>query len=115
MSHYMFLSDIDGPRWALMGLVVKLAHSVSTRPHRITPIIAADPLWFSAVFVRCHSHTTEVADCILQTGIAVDGVWIRMKLADGVHFSGRYTPMIRGRYDVPEALVVFVSLLIPTA
>lgn len=35
MSHYMFLSDIDGPRWALMGLVVKLAHSVSTRPHRI--------------------------------------------------------------------------------
>ncbi|KAA1468740.1 hypothetical protein DENSPDRAFT_834151 [Dentipellis sp. KUC8613] len=27
MSHYMFLSDIDGPRWALMGLVVKLAHS----------------------------------------------------------------------------------------
>jgi hypothetical protein len=34
MSHYMFLSDIDGPRWALMGLVVKLAHSVSTRPRR---------------------------------------------------------------------------------
>ncbi|KAI0065627.1 hypothetical protein BV25DRAFT_1714330 [Artomyces pyxidatus] len=27
MSHFMFLSDIDGPRWALMGLVVKLAHS----------------------------------------------------------------------------------------
>ncbi|KAI0296030.1 hypothetical protein BC826DRAFT_1006878 [Russula brevipes] len=27
MSHYMFLSDIDGPRWALMGLVVKLAHN----------------------------------------------------------------------------------------
>ncbi|KAF8271618.1 fungal-specific transcription factor domain-containing protein [Lactarius quietus] len=27
MSHYMFLGDIDGPRWALMGLVVKLAHS----------------------------------------------------------------------------------------
>ncbi|KAI0272646.1 fungal-specific transcription factor domain-containing protein [Gloeopeniophorella convolvens] len=27
MSHYMFLADIDGPRWALMGLVVKLAHS----------------------------------------------------------------------------------------
>jgi hypothetical protein len=39
MSHYMFLSDIDGPRWALMGLVVKLAHSVSTRPHRITLIV----------------------------------------------------------------------------
>lgn len=29
MSHYMFLSDIDGPRWALMGLVVKLAQGVS--------------------------------------------------------------------------------------
>ncbi|KAI0047246.1 hypothetical protein FA95DRAFT_1559311 [Auriscalpium vulgare] len=27
MSHFMFLSDIDGPRWALMGIVVKLAHS----------------------------------------------------------------------------------------
>ncbi|KAJ8522699.1 hypothetical protein ONZ45_g709 [Pleurotus djamor] len=28
MCHYMFLSHIDGPRWAIMGLVVKLAHSV---------------------------------------------------------------------------------------
>jgi hypothetical protein len=77
MSHYMFLSDIDGPRWALMGLVVKLAHSVSTRHRRVTPIVMADPLWISAVFVRCstyYSHTTGVADCISQTGIVVDGV-----------------------------------------
>lgn len=29
MSHFMFWSDIDGPRWAVMGIVVKLAHSVS--------------------------------------------------------------------------------------
>jgi hypothetical protein len=66
MSHYMFLSDIDGPRWALMGLVVKLAHSVSTRPHRICTIVA-DRLWSSAVFVRCLtwvSHTTKLADNI---------------------------------------------------
>ncbi|KAK7056210.1 hypothetical protein VNI00_002762 [Paramarasmius palmivorus] len=28
MCHYMFLDDIDGPRWATMGLVVKLAQSV---------------------------------------------------------------------------------------
>ncbi|KAL0953461.1 hypothetical protein HGRIS_004693 [Hohenbuehelia grisea] len=28
MCHYMFLSHIDGPRWAIMGLVVKLALSV---------------------------------------------------------------------------------------
>ncbi|KAJ7050558.1 fungal-specific transcription factor domain-containing protein [Mycena amicta] len=28
MCHYMFWSGIDGPRWVLMGLVVKLAHSI---------------------------------------------------------------------------------------
>ncbi|KAJ3827826.1 fungal-specific transcription factor domain-containing protein [Lentinula raphanica] len=28
MCHYMFLDDIEGPRWATMGLVVKLAQSV---------------------------------------------------------------------------------------
>ncbi|KAG7093834.1 hypothetical protein E1B28_007473 [Marasmius oreades] len=28
MCHYMFLDQIDGPRWATMGLVVKLAQSV---------------------------------------------------------------------------------------
>ncbi|KAI0321025.1 fungal-specific transcription factor domain-containing protein [Amylostereum chailletii] len=29
MAHYMFFAEIHGPRWALMGIVVKLAHSVS--------------------------------------------------------------------------------------
>lgn len=29
MLHFMFLSDIDGPRWAFMGMIVKLTHSVS--------------------------------------------------------------------------------------
>ncbi|KAJ6624985.1 hypothetical protein B0H10DRAFT_1783893 [Mycena sp. CBHHK59/15] len=28
MCHFMFWADIDAPRWVLMGLVVKLAHSV---------------------------------------------------------------------------------------
>ncbi|KAJ7453953.1 fungal-specific transcription factor domain-containing protein [Mycena galericulata] len=28
MCHFMFWADIDGPRWVLMGLVVKLAHSI---------------------------------------------------------------------------------------
>lgn len=28
MLHFMFLSDIDGPRWAFMGVIVKLTHSV---------------------------------------------------------------------------------------
>ncbi|KAJ7257895.1 fungal-specific transcription factor domain-containing protein [Mycena haematopus] len=28
MCHYMFWADIEGPRWVVMGLVVKLAHSV---------------------------------------------------------------------------------------
>ncbi|EGO22241.1 hypothetical protein SERLADRAFT_440265 [Serpula lacrymans var. lacrymans S7.9] len=31
MCHFMFLSDIEGPRWALMGLVVKMAHSIGLR------------------------------------------------------------------------------------
>lgn len=29
MSHFMFLSDVAGPRWVIMGMVVKLAQSVS--------------------------------------------------------------------------------------
>ncbi|KAJ3753480.1 hypothetical protein EV360DRAFT_97010 [Lentinula raphanica] len=29
ISHYMFLEDIEGPRWAMMGLVVKMAQSVN--------------------------------------------------------------------------------------
>ncbi|KAK7031348.1 putative transcriptional regulatory protein C1F7.11c [Favolaschia claudopus] len=28
MCHYMFWADIEAPRWVLMGLVVKLAHSI---------------------------------------------------------------------------------------
>lgn len=73
----MFLSDIDGPRWALMGLVVKLAHSVSTRPRRTICTLVADHLWSSAVFVRCLtwiSHTTRLAESISQTETAVGGV-----------------------------------------
>lgn len=104
MSHYMFLSDIDGPRWALMGLVVKLAHSVSTRPHRV-PFTFVDCLRFSAVFVRYlawSSHMVESADCISQTEIAVGGVWTLKKHFDDGHFSGRYTPMTRGRYGTPQ-------------
>lgn len=31
MCHFMFMSFRDGPRWALMGLVVKLTQSVSLR------------------------------------------------------------------------------------
>ncbi|KAI0763750.1 hypothetical protein BD413DRAFT_483629 [Trametes elegans] len=35
MCHYMFLSFVEGPRWSLMGLAVKLAQSVSVfSPHR---------------------------------------------------------------------------------
>ncbi|KAF8885016.1 hypothetical protein BD779DRAFT_1612027 [Infundibulicybe gibba] len=29
MCHFMFLSDMGGPRWVVMGIVVKLAHSVN--------------------------------------------------------------------------------------
>lgn len=29
MCHFMFLSDMGGPRWVLMGMAVKLAQSVS--------------------------------------------------------------------------------------
>jgi hypothetical protein len=32
MCHFMFLSEISSPRWAIMGMVVKLAQSVSIRP-----------------------------------------------------------------------------------
>jgi hypothetical protein len=29
MTHFMFLADMNGPRWMLMGIVVKMALSVS--------------------------------------------------------------------------------------
>jgi len=60
---------------------------------------------FSAVFVRYlawSSHTTESADCISQTETAVGGVWTLQKRFDDGHFSGRYTPMTRGRYGTPQ-------------
>lgn len=34
----MFWADIDGPRWVLMGLVVKLAHSVRPTFFRLCTI-----------------------------------------------------------------------------
>jgi len=37
MCHYMFLSDIEGQRWAVMGLVVKLAQSIGLRKSFIAP------------------------------------------------------------------------------
>jgi hypothetical protein len=33
MCHFMFLSEMGSPRWVLMGIVVKLAHSVSLFLH----------------------------------------------------------------------------------
>lgn len=30
MCHFMFLSDMGGPRWVMMGIVVKMAQSVSS-------------------------------------------------------------------------------------
>ncbi|KAF7370821.1 putative transcriptional regulatory protein C1F7.11c [Mycena sanguinolenta] len=41
MCHYMFWADIEGPRWVLMGLVVKLAHSVGL--HRDSNLWNLDP------------------------------------------------------------------------
>lgn len=35
MCHYLFLADVDGPRWTLMGIVVKMAQSVRTFLHKI--------------------------------------------------------------------------------
>ncbi|KIK61560.1 hypothetical protein GYMLUDRAFT_96415 [Collybiopsis luxurians FD-317 M1] len=36
ICHYMFLDDIEGPRWATMGVVVKLSQSVSQNRTRIS-------------------------------------------------------------------------------
>lgn len=30
MCHFMFLEDMGGPRWVLMGMAVKVAQSVGT-------------------------------------------------------------------------------------
>jgi hypothetical protein len=38
MSHYMFLSDVGGPRWVIMGIVMKLAQGVSLRLSHIIPV-----------------------------------------------------------------------------
>jgi len=37
MSHFMFLSDVGGPRWVVMGMVVKLAQSVGLAPRSTHP------------------------------------------------------------------------------
>jgi len=76
MSHFMFLSDIDGPRWALMGLVVKLAHSVSR--DWLRHFSKAHMNRFSAGSVSLlWYHPTERSCSVLlfnmQTGTAADG------------------------------------------
>ncbi|KAF7309610.1 Fungal-trans domain-containing protein [Mycena indigotica] len=42
MCHYMFWAGIDGPRWVIMGLVVKLAHSIGL--HRDSERWNLDPV-----------------------------------------------------------------------
>jgi hypothetical protein len=41
MSHYLFLFDVGGPRWVIMGIVVKLAQGVS--PPHLVPCLMFDP------------------------------------------------------------------------
>lgn len=78
MSHYMFLSFIEGPRWALMGLAVKIAQSVGL--HRDSEKWKLDPeeafrrrslmwelytydSWQSLTFGRPPSFSMAFIDC----------------------------------------------------
>ncbi|KAF8630740.1 hypothetical protein AX17_005335 [Amanita inopinata Kibby_2008] len=41
MCHFMFLSDMGGPRWVVMGMAVKLAHSIGL--HRDSELWSLNP------------------------------------------------------------------------
>ena len=64
MCHFMFLSFRDSPRWALMGLVVKLAQSVSS-PLMCQPFTSSSPQRCSSGYVRVlrGSYIRHVSPC----------------------------------------------------
>jgi hypothetical protein len=67
-------------RWPSLGAYgpgCKVGAQRKHPPSPHNPYCHADSPWFSAVFVRCStydSHATGMADCISQTGIAVNGI-----------------------------------------
>ncbi|GBE86510.1 hypothetical protein SCP_0903890 [Sparassis crispa] len=78
MCHFMFLSFVDGPRWALMGIAVKLAQSLGLHrdsgkwnldPHETTRRRAlfyelhTYDSWQSLTFGRPPSFATAFIDC----------------------------------------------------
>ncbi|KAI0741469.1 hypothetical protein C8Q80DRAFT_1109932 [Daedaleopsis nitida] len=76
MCHYMFLSFVEGPRWALMGLAVKLAQSVnrdsgrwnldSTETFRRRTLfyeLYTYDSWQSLTYGRPPSFATAFVDC----------------------------------------------------
>ncbi|KAI0788807.1 fungal-specific transcription factor domain-containing protein [Abortiporus biennis] len=78
MCHYMFLSFIEGPRWALMGIAVKLAQSIGLHRDSEKWNLAAEETyrrrsllwelytydaWQSLTFGRPPSFSTAFIDC----------------------------------------------------
>lgn len=85
MCHFMFLSDMAGPRWVVMGIVVKVAQSIGL--HRDSGKWKLDPVetqkrrelfyeivtydsWQSLTFGRPPSLSTTHVDCKLPHGSA---------------------------------------------
>src|SRR6266478_274171 len=107
MSFYLFFSDrhgtSGGSRWAIMGMAVKLAQSVSRfvenygctgsnsvpsfRPDR-TSLVLLYLAWrqFLSIFISTLQIATQVA-----------GSWTPARLSDGGRYSGSCTYMTRGR------------------
>ena len=112
MSHYMFLSFIEAPRWAIMGLAVKIAQSVSnlqdqseaTYPYSISqpiPLLSTFLDRLTCVF-RVFSYHASSKPIFFQIVTANDGNWSRMKLTNGVASCGSCIRTIRGRCVVVE-------------
>ncbi|CAK5273866.1 unnamed protein product [Mycena citricolor] len=79
MCHFMFWADIEQPRWVIMGLVVKLAHSVR--------VLACD---------HCYDVLTQLA--------RLDSIW-KKRTEDGV-CSTRSTPTTLGRQVFLPVLIL---------
>ena len=106
MSFYLFLSDkhgmSGGSRWAIMGMAVKLAQSVSRFVNRRLHWILTSLFPPRSDFVSCIANTMVTITkhflfCTAQTATQVVGSWTSQRLNVGGRYFGSFMFTTLGR------------------
>lgn len=101
MCHFMFLADIEAPRWVLMGLVVKLAHSVRFQVSSSSESLTAYGLLSRSDYVSLVGIHTLNSHLLLPAQIETVGGGTSMmgRRSGGAAFCMSVTCTIPGRYS----------------